>query len=168
MPIRNRLIAAGASGLIVAAGSIAYLFEGEKRQSYQDPVGIWTACIGHVDASINHGQTFTEEQCSQFFHRDLSWALSAVEKCTPSVPDAMKPALVSFVFNVGNNAYCQSALAGLANKGDLCGACNQLSRWIYATKPDGTKVVLPGLVKRREAERKSCLDGALGLAEVQL
>jgi GH24 family phage-related lysozyme (muramidase) len=44
-------------------------------------------------------------------------------------------------------------------KGDLIGACNQLPRWDKASV-GGIMVSLPGLSKRRAAERDLCLTGA--------
>ena len=43
------------------------------------------------------------------------------------------------------------ALARKTNAGDLAGACAELSRWTYA---GGRQ--LPGLIKRRAAEREMC------------
>lgn len=150
--IRNRLIAAGASTTLIAAGSLAYMFEGEK-QPYIDPVGVLTVCVGST-SNVELGKFYSEQQCTQRLIDDLRTAESAVNRCTPAIPKTMKPALVSFTFNVGSGAYCSSTLAKLANKGEYVAACQQLYRWVYA----GGKV-LPGLVKRRDAEALSCLEG---------
>lgn len=61
-------------------------------------------------------------------------------------------AYLSFIYNVGVGAFADSTLRVKLFKGDRRGACNELSRWVYA---DGKK--LAGLVKRREAERQVCL-----------
>jgi lysozyme len=61
---------------------------------------------------------------------------------------------VSFAYNVGGGNYCGSTLVRKLNAGDTAGACNELTRW---TRAKG--IVLPGLVKRREAERQLCLQG---------
>ena len=65
--------------------------------------------------------------------------------------DGQKAAFLSFAFNVGNGAFCSSTLVRKANTGDMPGACSELSKWVYA----GGKQ-LPGLVKRRAAERAMC------------
>ena len=65
--------------------------------------------------------------------------------------DGQKAAFLSFAFNVGNRAFCDSTLARKANAGDMAGACAELSRWTYA----GGKQ-LPGLVRRRATERAVC------------
>ena len=64
------------------------------------------------------------------------------------------PALVSFTYNIGGQAFCSSTLVRKLNAGDTVGACNELSRW---TRAKG--IELPGLVKRRAAERAMCLQG---------
>lgn len=46
---------------------------------------------------------------------------------------------------------CASTLARKANAGDMPGACAELSKWVFANKAK-----LPGLVKRRAAEREVC------------
>lgn len=129
------------------------MFEGEVRHTYMDPVGVLTACMGSTK-DVRLGQVFTDYECTQRLIDDLRTAESAVSRCTPTLPETMKPALVSFTFNVGGGAYCRSTLAKLANAGDYVAACQQLYRWVYA----GGKV-LPGLVKRRDVEALSCLEG---------
>lgn len=59
-----------------------------------------------------------------------------------------KAALVSFAFNVGLGNLKSSTLLRHLNDGDYQGAANQFLVWNKAAGH-----VLPGLVKRREAER---------------
>lgn len=58
-------------------------------------------------------------------------------------------ALVSFEFNIGYGAFNSSTLLKLLNQGKYIDAANQFERWVYANKK-----VLPGLVKRRAAEKE--------------
>lgn len=150
--IRNRLIAGGASLTLVAAGSLLYHFEGDK-QPYIDPVGVLTVCVGST-SNVELGKFYSEQECTQRLIDDLRTAEKAVNRCTPKLPETMKPALVSFVFNVGSGNYCSSTLAKMANAGQYVAACQQLYRWTYASGR-----VLPGLVKRRDAEARACLEG---------
>lgn len=154
MAIKTRLVQAGAAGVVAAAGALAYYFEGEHFKPYTDPVGIPTVCVGETGRAVVLGKTYTPEECARLYVDSLNIAASHVEKCTPNVPDAMKPALISFTFNVGSGAYCRSTLARKANAGDLVGACKELLRWTYA---GGRQ--LPGLVARRKAEADQCLQG---------
>ena len=56
-------------------------------------------------------------------------------------------ALVSFVFNVGNNAFRDSTLVKVLNAGHFDQVPTQLRRWIR----DNGKIV-KGLINRREKE----------------
>jgi lysozyme len=61
-------------------------------------------------------------------------------------------ALASFVFNVGQGAFARSTLKRKLKAGDFAAAAREFERWVFATQ-NGKKVRLPGLVKRRQAER---------------
>lgn len=159
--IRNRLVAAGASATLVAAGSLAYMFEGEVRQTYVDPVGVLTSCMGHVSKDLRLGQVFSDVQCTDQFIADLKWAEATVNRCTPDAPEASKPALISFSLWAGSRNYCSSTLAKLANKGEYVAACQQLYRWVYAGGKDCRDPAsnCPGIVTRRDIEARACLEG---------
>lgn len=62
-------------------------------------------------------------------------------------------AYVSLAYNIGPYAFCHSTLAALLRRTppDYAGACRQILRW---DKQGGR--VLPGLVKRRRDEFKTC------------
>ena len=63
-------------------------------------------------------------------------------------------ALVSFAFNAGLGNLQRSQIRMRANRGDWVGAAEALMDW---TKGGGK--VLPGLVRRREAEKALFLSG---------
>jgi Phage-related lysozyme (muraminidase) len=82
-------------------------------------------------------------------------ALAVVDKSVSRpLPDGVRVALTSFVYNVGPGSYGGSTPLRMLRAGDIRGACNQLPRWVYA---GGKK--LRGLERRREAERQICLSG---------
>jgi lysozyme len=58
-------------------------------------------------------------------------------------------ALVSWVYNLGSGKLQTSTLLRKLNAGDYAGAAAQFGVWVY-----GGGVKFPGLVTRREAERK--------------
>jgi lysozyme len=67
-------------------------------------------------------------------------------------------ALASFTFNLGCGNFQSSTLLKLLNGGNVNGASLEFAKWVY-----GGGVVLPGLVRRREAERQLfCSNGACG------
>ncbi|MBI5491478.1 MAG: lysozyme [Deltaproteobacteria bacterium] len=71
-------------------------------------------------------------------------------------PVPLKPcqfaALIDFSFNLGAGNLQVSTLRKAVNRGDVDRAAEQFSRWVYAR---GVK--LPGLVRRRTAEREMFL-----------
>lgn len=146
---RARLAVLGLTGAIgLVAG-----FEGLRQYTYLDPVGIPTTCFGHTGPDVKLGQWRSIEECENLLADDLLKAYEAVERCI-RVPltNHQRVALTSFAYNVGGPALCSSTLARRANAGDMVGACNELPRWVYARG-----IRLPGLVKRRDVERRLCL-----------
>lgn len=145
-------------GIGLGAGSLAALLalvsyhEGYIPHTYADPVGIPTICFGHTGADVTPGRVATRAECEGLLREDLGQAWDAVHRCITS---PMRPhqaaALTSFAYNVGGAALCKSTLARKANAGDWPGACAELDRWVYARARK-----LPGLVKRRAAERALC------------
>ena len=61
-------------------------------------------------------------------------------------------ALVSFVYNCGTGAFLSSTMLRLINYQSYADAADQFLEWVHG-EVDGKKVVLPGLVSRRGAER---------------
>ena len=104
--------------------------------------------------SLRMGQRYTRQQCEDMLYGDLLKHAQALDCIKHPLTDGQKAAFVSFAFNVGNKAFCDSTLARKANAGDMAGACAELSRW---TRAGGRE--LPGLVKRRAAERELCERG---------
>lgn len=154
MTARNRLslkIGAGAAALAVP---LVMLYEGTVLRSYRDPIGIITACVGHTGPELRMGQKYTRQQCEDMLYGDLLKHTAALDCIKQPMTDEQKAAFLSFAFNVGNKAFCDSTLASKANAGDMPGACAELSRW---TRAGGRE--LPGLVKRRAAERELCERG---------
>lgn len=143
----------GASVLAIAAPLVMY-FEGRVNRTYADPVGVLTSCYGHTGPELKLGQMFTDEQCLAQLEADLAKHAVALDCVRYPLTDGQKAAFLSFAFNVGNGAFCGSTLVKKANAGDMPGACSELSRWTFA----GGKQ-LPGLVKRRAAERQLCEGG---------
>lgn len=142
------------------AAAVAAPFEGLRQFAYYDPPGVLTVCYGHTKTVIK-GRKYSIEECKALLTADMTEAVNYVERCAPGLPVHTAAALADAVFNLGPKVVCDtnaSTLARLLKAGDVAGACNQLPRWSYA-KVAGKSVQLPGLVKRREAERSMCLEG---------
>ena len=151
---KEKLIAAIGTGAVALAVPLVAQYEGTVLRSYRDPVGIVTACTGHTGPELKMGQTYTRQQCEEMLYKDLAQHADALNCIRQPLTDGQRAAFVSFAFNVGEGAFCGSTLVRKANAGDIDGACAELSRWTYA----GGKQ-LPGLIKRRAAERQLCEAG---------
>ncbi|CAI1527524.1 lysozyme [Serratia plymuthica] len=123
-------------------------FEGLRLQAYKCPADIWTIGYGHT-ADVSANDVITEEDAIFLLRQDVAESERAVNKYV-HVPLTQNQfdALVSFVFNLGVGNFRTSTLLKKLNAGDDDGAAQEFGRWIHA----GGKA-LPGLVRRREAER---------------
>ena len=128
-------------------------FEGFRPEAYQDSVGVWT--IGYGTTIINgqpvkQGMTITQDQALQLVQQEVNKLWSKIESILKvKINDNQMNALVDFAYNLGFGSLKNSTLMRLVNESKFDEAANQFPRWVYA----GGKV-LPGLVRRREAERQ--------------
>lgn len=153
---KNKLLAKIGAGTVAALVPLVMYFEGTVNKTYADPIGILTACTGHTGPELMPGQAFTASQCEEMLYKDLLKHADDIDCIKTPLTTGQKVAFISFGFNVGKQKLCGSTLAKKANAGDVDGACNELRRWTLAGGKE-----LPGLVKRREAERAICLRGDL-------
>ncbi len=92
----------------------------------------------------------TGQQADAFLREDLAVAELAVNtNVKAQMSQGQFDALVSFVFNVGAGNFVRSTLLRKLNAGDYDGAVAEFGCWVFAGK-----TVLPGLVRRRAAERE--------------
>ncbi len=126
--------------------------EGFEDKAYLDTGGVWT--IGYGTTKINGkpveaGLTTSEAQAREWLSADLAWAQTAVNKLV-KVPltQGMFDALVSFVYNIGENAFRNSTLLKLLNFKQYAEAAKQFDRWKYDNGEE-----IKGLVNRRKRER---------------
>ncbi len=98
---------------------------------------------------IRPGMTIKEETAERLLHTGLVGYESDVSKLVKvKLTQGQFDALVSFAYNLGARALSTSTLLQKLNSGDYAGAADEYTRWNKA----GGKV-LPGLTRRREAER---------------
>lgn len=141
------------SAISIAAVKLVQPFEGFSAVPYQDPVGVWTIGFGSTrDASgapvCATTPPVTRAQALALVERDLAAASAAVAThVTVPLNPNQKAALIDFVYNLGAGNFCGSTLLRLLNAGDFTKAVKQFIRWDHAGGE-----VLPGLLRRREAE----------------
>lgn len=143
---------------ILIARTLCIMFEGVYLRPYLCPAGV--ATIGVGSTRYENGvrialadPPITRERAEEL----LIWELRKV--CLPQVkrlcpnledwgPGAMA-AIIDFTFNLGAGNLASSTLRRKIAANDREGAKTELRKWIR-----GGGKVLPGLVKRREAEAK--------------
>lgn len=136
-------------------------FEGFSGKPYRCPADIPT--IGYGSTRYADGrevsmsdQPITEAQAVQL----LADTLGRYEKgvtglVTVPLTQSQFDALVSFAYNLGLGNLGNSTLLKKLNNRDYSGAADEFPRWVR-----GGGKILPGLVARREAERKLFLEAA--------
>jgi lysozyme len=154
----SRLTRGGAAAALLAAMAIAFVgqWEGLRLRSYQDIVKVWTICYGETK-NVRPGMTKTKPECDKQLLASLDEHAGGMEKCLASpdtIPGNSYVMFVSLTYNIGVAGFCRSSLPRLINAGDIRAACNLLPAFNRA----GGRVV-QGLVNRRAAEKKICLEG---------
>jgi lysozyme len=149
------------------AEELATPFEGLHRigmdgmiYPYHDPVGFPTIGYGHLLSrvkweALSKYHAITREEASEFLRSDILKAARGVRRLISApLTDEQFAALIDFSFNVGTGNLEISTLRRLVNRQEYEAAAEQFPRWVYAA---GVK--LPGLVRRRAAERALFLAG---------
>lgn len=149
-------------------------FEGCRLKPYLCPATIWTIGYGHVlyqdqirlpvirkegytgqlrgdyPLKAEDSRVWTKPEVEELFRSDIGTFERGVLRLVPGVDQHQGAfdALVSFAYNAGLGNLQRSQIRIKANRGEWEKAADHLMDW---TKGGGK--VLPGLVKRRQAER---------------
>jgi len=135
-----------------AAYELIKEYEGLRLHAYQDSAGVWTIGWGHT-GDVKRGQSITIHQAEALLALDIGIAAAAVNRHVEApLSQNMFDALVSFTFNLGERRLAESTLLKKLNLRDYAAAAAEFGKWVKATIK-GKKVTLPGLVRRRAAER---------------
>jgi lysozyme len=159
-----------------AGEDLMHRYEGFRSRPYLCPAHVWTIGYGHVlyqeqirlpvartpekpakmirkemPLKQEHNRVWTKTEIDTLFRNDVETFERGVLRLVPGVVghQGRFDALVSFAFNAGLGNLQRSTIRMRANRGDWEGAAKAFMMW---TKGGGK--VLPGLVKRREAEVK--------------
>ena len=158
-----------------AGEDLMHKYEGMRNRPYLCPAHIWTIGYGHVlyqdqirlpvvrvegkDTPMirkeyplkpEDSRVWTKEEINELFRADVAHFERGVLRLVPGVVGRQGAfdALVSISFNFGLGNLQRSTIRMRANRGDWEGAAEAFMAW---TKGGGK--VLPGLVKRRVAEK---------------
>ena len=127
-------------------------FEGCKLKAYKCPAGIWTIGYGHTSAAgtptVMEGMAITQKQADDILRQDLvKYETAVYEIVKQPLTQHQFDVVVDFAYNAGVGALKSSTLLKKINAGDFDAVPAELMKW---TKGGGK--VLPGLVRRRQAE----------------
>ena len=152
--------------VVALAKDLARPFEGLHRVGadgliypYHDPVGFptigWGRLLSRVPyEALSKFPAITREEADIFFAQDMAKAYRSVRRLiTTDLTIEQAAALADFAYNLGAGNLEISTLRRKLNRGDYAGAADEFPRWSMAR---GVK--LPGLVKRRAAERNLFLE----------
>jgi len=150
--------ATSAAGAAVIAMAINFVggWEGLRTSAYLDVVGVPTVCYGETKG-VRIGDRYSKEECDRMFGERLVEFENEVRGCVPgwdARPVKVRVTHLSLAYNVGSPTYCRSTPARHLKAGNLVQACETLGLYNKA----GGRVVR-GLVNRRNAEIKLCLEG---------
>ena len=153
------LISAATAAAIYIAAPIIELVEGVENKPYMDIAGIPTVCSGITGPDVVWGKTYSNRECRNLLEKHIQIHGKHVQDAVtyPIAPQTMA-ALISFSYNVGGSAMRKSTAVKLINQGKIEQGCKALGMWTKATV-NGKKVVVKGLVNRRNEEIKLCLSG---------
>ena len=130
-------------------------FEGCRLEPYQDVVSVWT--IGWGNTVLPDGSPVTADT-GPLSQAEADGMLEAMLRDRAAEIDALLPedatpnqaaALYCFAWNLGVSALEHSTLLRRFAAGDIDGAACEFGKWTHAGGRE-----LPGLVRRREAERR--------------
>lgn len=130
--------------------------EGFRAEPYLCPAGKPTVGYGFTRYADGRRVSLSDppmaREAADAYLQQVVWReQGAVLALAPGIGGPRLAAMIDFTFNMGSTAFRESTLRKCVLERDWTSACVQLRRWVYAGKPP---VVLPGLVKRREAECK--------------
>lgn len=125
-------------------------FESCCLQAYPDPVNPSglpvTIGWGHTGSAIHLGDLIRQESADFLLQVDCRNAAKPLAGLP--LNQNQFDALVSFIFNLGAKAFNESSLKRLILRKDYASAAEEFLRWTH-----GGGHIVPGLVRRREAER---------------
>jgi len=127
-------------------------YEGLRMAAHYASSEQWTVGYGHT-GSARHGMSVTEGDAEQLLREDVT-PIEQLLAATVRAPlnQNEHDALISLVFNIGEENWKRSTVLRKLNEGDKLGAAAAFEMWTRA-KVNGELVNLDGLVRRRAAEK---------------
>lgn len=124
-------------------------YEGFRSNAYLCPAGVWTIGYGST-RGVKQGDTITREAAIARFRKELLiYEKGVLDLLKTPANQNQFDAMVSLAYNIGVGAFNRSSVLRFHNQSIFGEAANSFLMW-----NKGGGQVLPGLVRRREEERK--------------
>ena len=127
-------------------------YEGLRMSAYYTPSDDWSVGYGHR-GTARHGMSVTEGDAIRLLKDDVKPIEKVInENVRAPINQNEHDAIVSLIFNIGEENFKRSTVLRKLNAGDKLGAAEAFEKWTKA-KVNGELVTLDGLVRRRAAEK---------------
>lgn len=118
-----------------------------------------TVCNGLTGAEVVPGKWYSPAECYRLEKRRYIGYEAFLEQSAGAAYRRasllQQATYLDFVHNIGSAGFSDSTMRRKLLAGDVVGACRENRRWVYGTI-NGAKVVLPGLLIRRNANSDLC------------
>ena len=153
------------SDAIRIAMVMASFYESSNRHigtPYVDKLGKGrplTVCNGLTGREVVAGRYYSPAECYRLEKRRYVgyevFLKQSVGVAYLRASPLQKATFLDFVHNIGSAGFSESSMRRKLLAGDVVGACRENRKWVYGTI-NGAKVVLPGLLVRRNANSDLC------------
>jgi len=132
---------------LLAIATIAK-FEGFSAKPYKCPGGKMTIGYGFTDDLVKKG-TITRQEADRELGKRVRKELVFIRTHVKGLTPRQEAAVVSFVYNVGHQAFLDSTFLKKLKASDMTAAREEIQKWVYSKDKK-----LKGLIRRRQAEAK--------------
>ncbi|WP_049781950.1 lysozyme [Parvularcula bermudensis] len=142
----------GQTGLNLIKAYEGLRLTAQAEPALPDGERLWSVGYGHRKTAAQ-GMTVTEKEAARLLADDIG-PIEGLIQSTVRCPlnQNEHDALVSLIFNIGEENFRRSTVLAKLNDGDKLAAADAIERWSRA-RVDGRLVKLDGLVRRRAAEK---------------
>ena len=130
MALRDRLLAAGATGAILLASTLLGPLEsgpaGPQLVPYRDIGGVPTWCFGETRGTPK--KRYTDAECTSLLRQSVERHWSGIKAYVPeSAPESVKASMISVAYNVGVRGWIHPLFTVPLAVHDWQGACNAIT-----------------------------------------
>lgn len=173
-------IAACIAAACAVAAPLAQKWEGFSPKVYRDPANIQTYCYGETE-NVDPSRIYAKTECAELMRKRMARDYAPkILQCIPQLQDPKRKevfgALIDASYNAGWQGVCKSPMRTNILAGNWAAGCNSLPTWYITARYRGKSrpaaamqkagwhlkgkawiKTFPGLINRRNDEKKVCL-----------